>query len=66
MKNSEIDYSRYVEAVENVLCKVPVKNRKVSLLTIQLETSLPRDLLLEIIKREKIELPERVDEIIYD
>ena len=66
MKNSEIDYSRYIEAVENVLCKIPVKNRKVSLLTIQLETSLPRDLLLEIIKREKIELPERVDEIIYD
>lgn len=66
MKDSDIDYSRYKKAVENVLEKVPVKNRKVRLETIQLETSLPRDLLLEIIKREEIDLPENVDEIVID
>ncbi len=66
MKDSEIDYSRYKKAVESVLEKVPVKNRKVHLETIQLETSLPRDLLLEIIKREEIDLPENVDEIVID
>lgn len=66
MKDSDIDYSRYIEAVENVVRKVPVKNRKVSLEAIQLETSLPKDLLLELIKREEIDLPENVDEIVID
>ena len=58
------DYSRYAEAVENVLKRIPVKNGEVSIDAIHVETSLPYDLIEELIDEGMVELPKRVNRII--
>ncbi|MFP4589555.1 MAG: hypothetical protein ACLFO3_06290 [Candidatus Acetothermia bacterium] len=62
----EINDSRYVEAIESVLEKIPIKNRKVSIHAIHLETSLPYDLLEELLEEKKVEYPDNLDKIIFD
>lgn len=59
----DFSYSRYAEAVENVLEKVPVKNGVVSIESIQMETSLPLDLIKELLDRGDVEFPDRVEKI---
>lgn len=63
-ESSDFDYRRYAEAIESALKKVPVKNREVSIHAIHLETSLPYDLIEELLEKEKINFPDNVDRIV--
>ncbi len=66
MQNGEeaFDYSRYAGAIENALGRLAAKNGVVSTRQIQLETSVPKDLITEVLNREMVDFPDRVDEII--
>ncbi|MFP3953248.1 MAG: hypothetical protein ACOC88_03695 [Candidatus Bipolaricaulota bacterium] len=63
-QEEEFDYSRYSGGIENSLKKVSVKNRLVTLKQLQLETAIPRDLIIEVLDREEVRFPDRVDEIV--
>lgn len=66
MKNQEngFNYERYAGAVEEALDRVAAKNGKVRIRQIQLETSVPKDLILEVLGKGIVEFPDRVDQII--
>ncbi len=66
MLNQEKDfnYERYAGAVEQALDRVAAKNGKVRIRQIQLETSVPKDLILEVLNGEIVEFPDRVDQIV--
>ena len=54
---------RYREAIEQVLPLLPVENGTISLDSIWIETSLPRDLIIEIVKEGGLKLPLNVAQI---
>jgi hypothetical protein len=54
---------RYKAAVERAIPHLPVKNGVVDIDSIWVETSLPFDLLRDLLKRPDLELPENVDRI---
>jgi len=62
-EGSSFSYSRYAKAIEGALDKVPVKNGVVSIELVQLETSLPRDLIEELLDRGEVSFPDKVKEI---
>lgn len=66
MKNEDdgFDYERYAEAIEETLRKVSAKNGVVHIRQIQLETSVPKDLIVEVLDKDLVEFPERIDKII--
>lgn len=57
---------RYREAIERVLPELPVKNGTISVDSIWRETSLPRDLIIEIVKEGGLALPPTVEQIIIE
>lgn len=63
-KQEDFNYTRYSQALEASLEKVSAKNKVVNVSQLQLETAIPQDLIIEILDRETIEFPERVDKII--
>ncbi len=54
---------RYREAIERVLPELPVRNGTISVTSIWVETSLPRDLIIEIVKEGRLRLPPNVERI---
>mgnify|MGYP005836613857 CR=1 FL=1 len=54
---------RYREAIERVLPDLPVENGAISVTSIWVETSLPRDLIIEIVKEGRLQLPPTVERI---
>ncbi|MFB6214533.1 MAG: hypothetical protein ABEI54_01565 [Candidatus Bipolaricaulia bacterium] len=66
MQNREegFHYARYAGAVEEALNRLAVKNGVVKTRQIQLETSVPKDLIIEVLDREMVDFPDRIDEII--
>lgn len=53
---------RYREAIERVLPGLPVENGTISIDSIWVETSLPRDLIIEIVQ-EGLKLPPNVERV---
>lgn len=58
------NYERYAGAVEEALTKVAAKNGAVQIRQIQLETSVPKDLIVEVLDRNIVEFPDRIDQIL--
>jgi len=56
-------FNRYKQAVERVIPHLPVRNGVVDIDSVWAETSLPYDLLREILSREDLTLPENVQRI---
>jgi len=54
---------RYKRAVEKAMRRVPVKNGVVDIDSIWVETSIPYDLLQEILSRDDLSLPENVERV---
>ncbi|MFQ6090142.1 MAG: hypothetical protein ACE5LD_01685 [Candidatus Bipolaricaulia bacterium] len=54
---------RYREAIERVLPLLPVENGTISIDAIWVETSLPRDLIIEIVQEGGLALPPTVERI---
>jgi hypothetical protein len=54
---------RYREAIERVLPELPVENGTISIDSIWVETSLPRDLIIEIVQ-EGLKLPPNVERVL--
>lgn len=54
---------RYREAIERVLPELPVENGTISIDSIWVETSLPRDLIIEIAREGGLALPLNVEQI---
>lgn len=63
-QENEFNYERYADAVEEALDRVAAKNGKVRIRQIQLETSVPKDLILEVLNREIVDFPDRIDQIV--
>lgn len=59
----EAYHERYREAIERVLPELPVRNGAISVTSIWVETSLPRDLIIEIVKEGRLRLPPNVERI---
>ncbi|MGQ9477661.1 MAG: hypothetical protein ACUVRH_04120 [Candidatus Bipolaricaulia bacterium] len=57
---------RYREAIERVLPELPVRNGTISVTSIWVETSLPRDLIIEIVKEGRLRLPPNVERIVIE
>jgi hypothetical protein len=55
---------KYKQAIEQAITELPVEDGSVSLESIWLETSLPRDLILEILRGEQLQLPANVERIV--
>ncbi|MFB6290153.1 MAG: hypothetical protein ABEJ25_00260 [Candidatus Bipolaricaulia bacterium] len=66
MQNGEegFNYSRYAGAIEEALVRLDAKNGVVNIRQIYLETSVPRDLIIEVLNRGIVDFPERIDEIV--
>ena len=66
MQNQEngFNYERYAGAVEEALTKVAAKNGAVQIRQIQLETSVPKDLIIEVLDKNIVEFPDRIQEIL--
>ena len=60
----EAQIEKYRRAIEQTVAKLPVVDGSVSLESIWLETSLPRDLIAEIVQQGKLHLPENVRRIV--
>jgi len=60
----EAQLEKYRRAIEQTVAKLPVVDGSVSLESIWLETSLPRDLISEIIQQGELELPANVRRIV--
>jgi len=54
---------RYKNAVEHAIARLPVKNGVVDIDAIWIETSLPLELLQQILRRDDLELPENVERV---
>ena len=63
---AEFNYERYACALEMALEAVAAKNGVVKLRQIHLETSVPRDLIIEVLDGGMVEFPDRVDKIVDD
>lgn len=57
---------RYREAIERVLPLLPVVNGTISIDSIWVETSLPRDLIIEIVQEGGVALPPNVERIVIE
>jgi hypothetical protein len=55
--------TRYKQAVEQAILHVPVKNGVVEIDSLWIETSIPYPLLMEILARNDLALPENVNRI---
>lgn len=66
MQNGDdgFNYARYAGAIEDALDRLAAKNGVVNMRQIQLETSVPRDLIIEVLDRNMVDFPERIDEIV--
>ena len=53
----------YRTAIERALPRIPVKNGIIDIDSIWIETSIPYELLQEVLRREDLELPENVERI---
>jgi len=58
------DLGKYKKAIEKALPEIPVENGAITLEAIWLETALPEDLILEILRSDELELPPNVERII--
>jgi len=55
---------RFVKAVEKALIKIAERDLKeIDISEIWVETSLPKDFILEILKKENLEVPDRISVI---
>jgi hypothetical protein len=61
--NDEEMLAHYKTAVERSLPRIPVKNGVVDIDSIWVETSLPYDLLLTILRRDDLALPPNIERI---
>lgn len=64
----EAERSKYRRAIEKALAEIPVENGSIHINSIWLETSLPKDLIAEIIKDKHNELkfPANVERIVME
>jgi len=62
----ERERSKYRRAIEKALAEIPVENGSVHLNSIWLETSLPQDLIIEIIKDNELKFPDNVERIVLE
>lgn len=60
----EGEREKYQRAIEQAIAELPVEDGTVSLESIWLETSLPQDLILEILKEGQLSLPSNVERIV--
>ena len=60
----DFDYGRYAKASEEALDRLAAKNGVVDMRQIQLETSVPKDLIIEVLDRDMVDFPERIGEIV--
>ncbi len=56
----------YKKAIEETLLEIPVKDGSVDLNSIWVETSLPKDLIREIIESGQIKFPKNVKKVIFN
>jgi hypothetical protein len=63
LANDDAMIAHYKVAVERILPRIPVKNGVVDIDSIWVETSLPYDLLLAILRRDDLELPDNIERI---
>lgn len=59
-----VDHDAYRRAIERVLPELPVENGAIDVDSIWVETSLPRDLIIEIVRSGKLQLPPNVERIV--
>ena len=66
MQNGDdgFNYARYAGAIEDALDRLAAKNGVVKMRQIQLETSVPRDLIIEVLDEKMVDFPDRIDEIV--
>jgi hypothetical protein len=66
MQNGDdgFNYARYAGAIEDALDRLAAKNGVVKMRQIQLETSVPRDLIVEVLDKKMVDFPDRIDEIV--
>jgi hypothetical protein len=55
MNDFEFDSERYVKSIENTLNEAYIKNGYVELIDLWVATSLPEDLILEILKKYELD-----------
>ena len=60
----QVDYEAYRRAIERVLPEIPVENGAIDIDSIWVETSLPRDLIIEIVQAGGLQLPPNVERIV--
>ena len=60
----DFDYTRYAGAIEETLDRLAARNGTVDTRQIYLETSVPKDLIIEVLDREMVEFPERIHKIV--
>jgi hypothetical protein len=60
----EEEREKYKQAIEQAIVELPVEDGTVSLESIWLETSLPQDLILEVLKEGQLNLPLNVERIV--
>lgn len=59
-----LDLSKYKRAIEKALPEILVENGAITLEAIWLETALPEDLILEVLRSDDLALPANVERII--
>ena len=59
-----LDLSKYKKAIEKAVPEIPVENGAITLEAIWLETSLPEDLIIEILSGNELVLPANVERVI--
>ena len=66
MQNGDegFNYARYAGAIEEALDRLAAKNGVVKMRQIQLETSVPKDLIIEVLDRGMVDFPDRIVEIV--
>lgn len=53
----------YMQAIERAISHLPVKNGVINIDSIWIETSIPYEILDELLRRDDLELPDNVDRI---
>ncbi len=57
------DADKYKRAIEKALAEIPVENGAVTLEALWLETAIPQDIIIEIVRNGGLELPPYVEKI---
>lgn len=65
-ENYELDLQKYAKAIEQALPQIPVENATIRLEAIWLETALPEDLIVQILREGDLDLPDNVERILAD